>query len=88
MGQFKATDSTETRNRRTIFSVQLTNDVGPVACRGDPAQPNVRDFGKPRTGNGPYSVPIDDIRNEMDGQNGEDDPAGDGGVTNVEAKGR
>ena len=68
------------------MSEQFTNDIGFVTSSNNPAQPSVRDLGKPRPGNGPCSVPIDDIRNEVDDQNDEGGRAGDSGrVTNVEA---
>ena len=69
----------ETKNRRTVLSVQFTDGIGFVTSGGDPAQPGVCEFCEPGPRNGPYSVPIEDIRNEMDGQNGEGDRAGDGG---------
>ena len=67
--------------------MQFTNDIGFVAPSRDPAQPSVRELGKPGAGNGPYSMSIDEIWNEMDDHNDEGDRTDDGGrVTDVEAK--
>lgn len=68
----------------------FTNDVEPVTSSSDPAQPGVRELGRPRPGNGHYSVsPIDgSLQNETGGQNDEGDPIGGGGrVANVGTKG-
>ena len=66
----------------------FVNDFRSATSSGHPTQPGVRKFGKPGSGNGPDSVGVDDIRNQMDGQNDEgargDDPSR---VAVVEAEG-
>ena len=49
-----------------------------MTSSSDPTQLSVRELCEPRPKNGPYSTPIEGMRNEMDGQNDEADRAGDG----------
>ena len=50
-----------------------------MTSSGDPTQPGIGKLGKPRSGDGFDSVGVDDMRNQMDGQNDEgargDDPS-------------
>ena len=76
------------RNRGTVLSVQLTNNIVLVTSSGGPAEPSVCELRGSRPRNGLHSASIDDVGNQMDGQNDEGDCVDDGGrVADVEAKG-
>ena len=68
--------------------MHLVNDFRSMTSSGDPTIPEIREFGKPRSRNGFDSVGVDDVRNEMDGQNDEDAHGDDDSrVAVVKAKG-
>ena len=69
--------------------MHFMNDFRPIASSGDPTQPGIRKFGGPRSRNGFDSMGVDNIRSEMDGQNGEGGGGDDASrVVAFEAEGR
>ena len=50
----------------TVLLVHFVNNFRSITSSSHPAQPDVCKLGKPRSRNGPYSVLVEDIRNQMD----------------------